>query len=64
MEFEKNNLTRKWVPRCHYYNHLGHIKPQYCTFLVNVRKTSVSDTTKEKDGSHNDSITNTEHTKT
>ena len=40
MKFEEKSLKRKWIPRCHYCNHLGHIRPHCFTFLADLRKKS------------------------
>ena len=40
MKFEEKSLKRKWIPICHYCNHLGHIRPHCFTNLVNLRKKS------------------------
>ena len=38
MEFEEKSLRMKWIPGCHYYNHLGHIRPHCFTNLEDLRK--------------------------
>ena len=38
MKFEEKSLKRKWIPRCHHCNHLGHIRPHCFTYLVDLKK--------------------------
>ena len=40
MKFEEKSLKRKWIPRCHYCNLLGHIRPHCFTYLADLRKMS------------------------
>ena len=40
MKFEEKSFKRKWIPRCQYCNHLGHIRPHCFTYLADLRKKS------------------------
>ena len=40
MKFEEKSSKRKRIPRCHYCNHLGHIRPHCFIYLENLRKKS------------------------